>query len=71
MKQNRQSRIDPCKSGNVTYDRGNIVDQCEETDPALKAIRINGYPYAAIKPGEDILKTYNQERIIIQIYEEL
>lgn len=43
----------------------------KETDPALKAIRINGYPYAAIKPGEDILKTYNQERIIIQIYEEL
>ena len=39
MKQNRQSRIDPCKSGNVTYDRGNIVDQCERNRPCIKSYK--------------------------------
>ena len=34
----------------------------KETDHALKAIRINGHPYAAIKPGEDIMMHRKNEK---------
>lgn len=46
----------------------------EETDHALKGTAINGNRYGVKKkkkPGEDIWKTYKQERITAQIYKEL